>query len=121
MDVGRHSGSSGVQGRPKTVNKKVKESQEGKHMNLSSEMLDYVRFLGVQVGRYPEHYNPTDHSRALVYSALENYRIKHISPERVEEFYTIAMAAFQDGEEEGARLHQQALELVEANRVKAQS
>ncbi len=88
-------------------------------MNLSSEMLDYLRFLGIQIGRYPKHYSPQEHARALVYSALENYRAKHIGPERQEEFYTIAMAAFQDGEEEGKRLFAQAQQLVEANQAAA--
>jgi len=88
-------------------------------MNLSNELLDYVRFLGVQIGRYPDHYSPTEHARALVYSALENYRCKYIESERREEFYTIVLAALQDGELEGKRLHQQALDLVEANRIKA--
>jgi hypothetical protein len=90
-------------------------------MNLSVELLDYLRFLGIQLGRYPEHYAPVDHARALIYGALEAYRQTYIGPERREEFYTIAMAAFQDGEDEGARLLAAAQELVEANRLKALS
>jgi hypothetical protein len=88
-------------------------------MNLSSEMLDFIQFLGIQIGRYPKHYSPQENTRALIYSALENYRAKHIDPERKEEFYTIAMAAFQDGEEMGKRLFAQALQLVEANQAAA--
>lgn len=80
-------------------------------MNLSIELLDYIHFLGIQIGRYPEHYNPPDHARALVYSALELYRAKHISLDRREEFYTIALAAFQDGEAEGKRQVTQALQV----------
>jgi hypothetical protein len=91
----------------------------GDSMNLSREILDLIHFLGVQIGRYPDHYSPTEHSRALVYSALENYRNKHIGAERREEFYTIVLVALQDGEQEGLRLHQQAIDLVEANRAKA--
>lgn len=88
-------------------------------MNLSCEVVDLIYFLGVQIGRYPEHYSPTENSRALVYSALENYRNRHISAERREEFYTIALAALQDGELEGVRLRQQALDLIDASRIKA--
>lgn len=80
-------------------------------MNFSSELLDYIRFLGVQIGRYPEHYSPPERTRALVYSALEAYRGKYIGSDRREEFYTIALAAFQDGEEEGAKQVMPALEL----------
>ncbi|HTX41208.1 MAG TPA: hypothetical protein VMD25_05235 [Acidobacteriaceae bacterium] len=72
-------------------------------MILSSDLLDYIRHLGIQIRRHPEQYNPPERARELVCAALEGYRDKYIGPERREEFYTIAMAAFEDGEEEGAR------------------
>ena len=88
-------------------------------MNLSTEMLDFVRFLGVQIGFYPDHYQPTANARALVYASLENYRRKYITPDRQEEFYTIAVAALSDGEAEGKQNNLEAKALVEANRSKA--
>jgi hypothetical protein len=96
---------------PRWLGAEIMES----NMILSSEMLDYIRFLGVQIGRFPDHYTPSDRFRALIYSALECYRGKYIAPERREEFYTIAVAALQDGEQEGKLQLQQAHQLMELN------
>jgi hypothetical protein len=84
----------------------VQTAEGSSGMNLSTELLDYIRFLGVQQGRYPDHHS--DKSRGLMYNALEMYRARYVAEDSREEFYTIAMAAFTDGEAEGKKFHEAA-------------
>ena len=86
-------------------------------MSLSTELLDLLHFQGVQLGFHAQHYSPPENYRSFIYASLEHYRRVHISPDRQEEFYTIAMAALSDGEERGKRDKVEADRAVERKRA----
>lgn len=91
------------------------------NLNIPSELLVFIRLLAGRLGSSPQHYLPAEKFRALIYEAAEEYRIEFVPLDRVEEFYTMVVAAMQDGEKAGRESYEKACVVVQTANEKLQA